>query len=194
MSASFTFTEGNGEMTRGLVICALACGVAAPAGAGERNAAVVAAKISVPRSVSRAPDPAPAPGTRAFLRLPRARSADFVVRIQTRRDPAATRSAFETLPAQPIRAETTTASRFGIRDVRPLAAWRVTDRLAPVTARDNGTYAVRDTLADYRKPRTYRPSALNAMFVLRIDGKEDSAPFSVGGGGVAAALWKAMPQ
>lgn len=174
-------------MARALVFCALACGAAAPAIAGERNAAATSTKIPVQRSVLLAPDPTTAVGARAALRLPRAPAPDFVVRVHAEAAPVAPLTAFETIPVQP-------ASRFAIREVRAQAAWRVTDGLSPVTASDNGNYAVRDALADHRKPRLYRPSVLNAMFVLRIDGQDDSAPFSVGGGGVAAALWKAMPQ
>lgn len=184
-------------MTRAFVFCALACGVAAPAHAGERSAATPSIKLPVPRSVLHAPDPAPAVGAGQTRRLPRAPAPDFVVRVQALREPAATLTAFETLPPQPVdlaRIETTAASPFAIGEVRTMPAWRLTDGLSPVTADDNGTYAVRDALADHRKPRVSRPSVLNAMFVLRIDGKDDSAPFSVGGGGVAAALWKAMPQ
>ena len=179
-------------MTRGLVFCALACGAATPAIAGERNAAIVAAKIPVSRSVLLAPDPVLAPGRTA----PSVVQADFVVNLHTKPELASELAAFEALPPQPIRIapRSAAASPFALSEVQTVAAWRVTDRLGPVTAGDNGTYAVRDALADYRKPRAFRSSPLNATLMLRIDGNDDSPPLSVGGGGVAAVLWKAMPQ
>ena len=174
-------------MTRALVFCALACGVASPAISGERNAATIASKLPVQRSALLTPDPAPAVGAMAPLRLPRASANDFVVRVHAQPERIATRTAFETLPIQ-------AAAHFTIRDVRTPMAWRVTDESAAVTASDNGNYAVRDALADHRKPRAFRSSPLNATLMLRLDGNDDSPPLSVGGGGVAAVLWKAMPQ
>ncbi|MBO9623149.1 MAG: hypothetical protein J7500_10600 [Sphingomonas sp.] len=53
--------------------------------------------------------------------------------------------------------------------------------------------AVRDTLDDHRKPRQPR-SALSTALVLRIDGNSDSPPLSVGGGGVAGAMWRLLPR
>lgn len=63
----------------------------------------------------------------------------------------------------------------------------------PVTAGDGGRYAVSDTLSNYRKPR-FRRSALGTVLTLRLDGETESPPFSVGGGGVAAVLWQALPK
>ena len=40
-------------------------------------------------------------------------------------------------------------------------------------------------------PWTYKPPLV--VSELRIDGEEGSAPLSVGGGGVASALWQVMP-
>ena len=61
------------------------------------------------------------------------------------------------------------------------------------TSNAGGSYAVSDAFARMPKPRV-RHSALSAALVLRIDGQEDSPLLSVGGGGVAAAMWKMRPQ
>ncbi|MBB5709190.1 hypothetical protein [Sphingomonas xinjiangensis] len=66
-------------------------------------------------------------------------------------------------------------------------------RITETTADDGGRYAVSDTLSDYRKPR-FRRSALGTMLTLRLDGETESPAFSVGGGGVAAVVWQAMPK
>ncbi|UYY59029.1 hypothetical protein [Sphingomonas sp. S2-65] len=66
-------------------------------------------------------------------------------------------------------------------------------KLSEITAGDGGRYAVRETLSDYRKPR-FRRSALGTMLTLRIDGEAESPAFSVGGGGVAAIVWQAVPK
>ncbi|RYD54096.1 MAG: hypothetical protein EOP60_08585 [Sphingomonadales bacterium] len=106
-----------------------------------------------------------------------------------------TEAPFDVAPAEPFPLEPITlTSPYAATSLRTLKAWRLTGRLAQITTSANGLYAVRDGLADYRKPRAFRPSALGAMLVLRIDGKDESPPFSVGGGGVAAALWRAMPR
>ena len=85
-------------------------------------------------------------------------------------------------------------SSFSIEHLRAAPSWH----LAPLddmnlTSVRGGSWAVYDTLADHRKPR-FRRSPLSTMLVLRIDGQEDSPPISVGGGGVAAALWRVMPN
>ena len=61
------------------------------------------------------------------------------------------------------------------------------------TSDAGGSYAVSDAFARMPKPRVRR-SALSAALVLRIDGQEDSPLLSVGGGGVAAAMWKIRSQ
>lgn len=182
-------------MIRGLFFCAIACGIAAPVMAGERSAA--------------------APGARAFggFTLPVADrfpgydgaltiSGDIVVRLRSAPTPTValvdfenrTVSNFDVTPAEPQDEPGSLASPHAAVDWRALRAWRLTERLAPTTNRANGFYAVRDSLADYRKPRAFRPSALSTMLVLRIDGKDESPALSVGGGGVAAAIWRVMPQ
>ena len=66
-------------------------------------------------------------------------------------------------------------------------------RLAETTSGDGGRHAVHDALSDHRKPR-FRRSALGTMLTLRLDGEPESPAFSVGGGGVAAAVWQAVPK
>lgn len=59
------------------------------------------------------------------------------------------------------------------------------------TSSDGGRFAVRDTMR--RGRRVYRPRALDAMVQFRLDGREDTPPLDVAGG-VAAALWDAIPR
>lgn len=179
-------------MVRGLIFCAIACGIAAPATAVERSAAVPAAR-AIPNLI--VPVARRAPALRSVLSI----FGDFAVKRRGRPDRAMVLANFEKQKAesgemvmpQIVRLEQTTlGSPFAMSSLRTMPAWRLSDKLPAVTARANGNYAVRDTLADYRKPRAFRPSPLSAMLVLRIDGKDESPPFSVGGGGVAAALWR----
>lgn len=60
-----------------------------------------------------------------------------------------------------------------------------------VTSNDGGRFAVRDTMR--RGRRVYRPRALDAMVQFRLDGREDTPPLDVAGG-VAAAVWDAIPR
>ncbi|RYD85148.1 MAG: hypothetical protein EOP61_39210 [Sphingomonadales bacterium] len=179
-------------MIRGLCFVSTACGIALSASAGERTQSTPAARAlatpMLPISLN-------FPGHDAALTirgdsavrmqtvpLPPKAVADIDKRLNARFDVA-------TLPEEDADID----ASYDADDLRSPQAWRVTGRLAPVTSRANGVYAVRDLLAEYRKPRGFRPSALSAMLVLRIDGKEESPPLSVGGGGVAAALWKVLP-
>lgn len=66
-------------------------------------------------------------------------------------------------------------------------------RLTETTSSDGGRYAVHEALSDHRKLR-FRRSALGTMLTLRLDGEAESPPFSVGGGGVAAVVWQALPK
>ncbi len=126
---------------------------------------------------------------------------DVVVRLRSMPMPTLAIAAFERRPTpdfditppdiiQPI----TLVSPYATTDLQALKSWRVTDRLGVTTKSASGFYAVRDVLMDHRKPRVFRPSAFSTMLILRIDGKDESPAFSVGGGGVAAAVWKAMPR
>jgi len=180
-------------MIRGLFFCVIACGVAAPAMAGERNTPSPALRAVTAPIL---PVALQFPGHDGALTI----RGDFVVRFRGTPEPTVSLIDFENrvaqrfdiLPAEAAPADL--ASLHATANLRSLEAWRLTDKLAPVTMRANGVYAVRDLLGEHRKPRVFRPSPLNMMLVLRIDGKEESAPFSVGGGGVAAALWRALPQ
>lgn len=71
--------------------------------------------------------------------------------------------------------------------------WGPGSTLPEVTARAAASYAVDDVMNAQPKPRR-RGSPLSAALVLRLDGQDDSPAFSVGGGGVAAAVWRAVPK
>ncbi|HEX8300527.1 hypothetical protein [Sphingomonas sp.] len=181
-------------MIRGLLFCTIACGISAPLAAEEREA--VAAR-TVPTSIPAAADRDLAFGATAAL------TDDFVVTLRSASTLPIALADFDELPfARPnitphdvlLTEHVVLTSPFAISELRSLKAWHVTDGLPPVTTSANGFYAVRDTLGEYRRPRAFKPSPLSAMLVLRIDGKDESPAFSVGGGGVAAVLWKAMPQ
>ena len=83
--------------------------------------------------------------------------------------------------------------RIGSADAKALPNWRITEEREQTTAADGGRYAVGDYFSSQRRPR-FRRSALGALLVFKIDGQEDSPPLSVGGGGVAAAVWQAVPK
>ncbi|RYD47516.1 MAG: hypothetical protein EOP60_17300 [Sphingomonadales bacterium] len=179
-------------MTRGLFFCAIACSIAAPAIAGERAATVPASWV-LPTLILPVADRAPVFGLLATR-------GDFSIAIDTKAVPVMTLAAFEeqmphvTTVSIADRDAAVQVSPYATPSLRSLAAWRLTGRIVPVTATANGFYAVRDMLGDYRKPRVFRPSALSATLMLRIDGKDDTPTLGVGGGGVAAALWRVRPQ
>lgn len=168
-------------MIKGLLVCAVSLVVAMPAMAGDRPGA----KTPAPRAVAlneatsmALPNRDLAPGTRAPIRfsLP---PEDSTHLRSIRSDLSIS------VPVKSMR-------RFDLGETgtnAPSESLRLTEG----TADDGGRYAVRDTLSDYRKPR-FRRSALGTMLVLRIDGQEESPAFSVGGGGVAAAVWRAVPK
>jgi hypothetical protein len=72
-------------------------------------------------------------------------------------------------------------------------SWLIDPVSGEATSDAGASFAVREAFDRMPKPRV-RKSALSAALVLRIDGQEDSPLFSVGGGGVAAAMWKMRPQ
>lgn len=89
--------------------------------------------------------------------------------------------------------------------VRPVQLWRM-DRIKlaqeplrietltqNLTSDAGGSYAVRDTMRDMRRPHI-RKSALSTALVLKIDGNDDTASVGVGGGGVAQAVWRSIPR
>jgi hypothetical protein len=106
------------------------------------------------------------------------------------RDPTAYNLAAAERPAKLAAARyvRVAASPFALPEPQPLEAWRLTGKFPEVTARAGARYAVGETLADHRRVGPPR-SVLDAMLVLRIDGKDDSPPLSLGG--VAGAMWKA---
>jgi hypothetical protein len=183
-------------MIRGLFVCAIACSVAAPVAAGERNIGAPGMRI-LPVPILAVSDRFP--GYDSALTV----GGDIAVRLRSVPVPVVALAYFENraspdfhiipanlLPGGPAML----VSPYAVAELRSLKAWRLADRLAPVTASANGFYAVGDVLAEHPKPRAFRPSALSTLLVLRVDGKDESPPFSVGGGGVAAALWRVMPQ
>jgi len=98
-----------------------------------------------------------------------------------------------TLPVGKARLEQVPAAVL-IAETRPgilIAAER--ESSPEVTARAGGSYAVADILRQQPRPRP-RKSPLGAALVLKLDGDDDSPPFSLGGGGVAAAVWQVVPK
>ncbi|RYE02441.1 MAG: hypothetical protein EOP61_08650 [Sphingomonadales bacterium] len=177
-------------MLRGLIFCAIACSAVAPATAGERKANLPAVRaIAAPILVASLEFL----GKDSTLTI----EGDFVVRFNGAPAPSVALADFERrMMERSVFAAADSvepASLYAAANVPALDAWHLTDGNEPVTASANGFYAVRD-LMEHRKPRAFRPTPLSAMLVLRIDGRSDSPPISIGGGGVAAALWRIMPQ
>lgn len=170
-------------MIKGLPVCAMLLTLGSPAFAGDRPGD----KPPIRRAV-------PVDSTAAALQQGRISGlgarplAPFVLPVASsktaehllRADLATVRA------SRPVR-------RFDLNSVEGEDASTDSLRLAESGAGDGGRYAVRDTLSDYRKPR-FRRSALGTMLTLRLDGEEESPAFSVGGGGVAAVVWQAMPK
>jgi hypothetical protein len=98
-----------------------------------------------------------------------------------------------TAKLQPLPPVTLQANQVPKRTGEEPAIWGPGSTLPEVTARDGGSYAVYDVLRAQPRPR-HRNSALSAALVLRLDGQDDSPAFSIGGGGVAAAVWRAVPR
>ncbi|UZK66937.1 hypothetical protein [Sphingomonas sp. M1-B02] len=92
-----------------------------------------------------------------------------------------------------IRAGQGAPDSFDMVAPRSADRWNLTPGIEETTSADGGSYAVRDILRAQPR-RSRRGSPLAAALVLRLDGQEDSEPFSIGGGGVAAALWRAVPK
>lgn len=63
----------------------------------------------------------------------------------------------------------------------------------PAANAEGASRAVREALDDHRKPRQPR-SVFSTALVLRVDGDGDSPSLSVGGGGVASAVWGLFPR
>lgn len=169
-------------MIKGLLVCAVSLVIGTPAMAGgrpgDKPAAPRAVALNDATSVLR-PTRNPAPGAGAPVRF-------SLTPVGCRPDQHPNRSNLSiSTPAKAMR-------RFDLGEMdRDGSSDSL--RLTEGTADDGGRYAVRDALSDYRKPR-FRRSALGTMLVLRLDGEEESPAFSVGGGGVAAAVWRAVPR
>lgn len=188
-------------MIKGLFFCAIACGVASPGAARDGDSvndaanAIMRSAATVRNDAILLPRIIPIITSDAWL----ARGSMLGLRslpVQVRDLPAPNRRFAEIRPraslAVPVEIVTLN-SRYAIEELETMKSWRIA-ATGPVTNSANGLYAVRDTLGESRKPRAYRPTVISTMLVLRIDGKDDSPPFSIGGGGVAAALWRAMPR
>jgi len=160
-----------------LFVCAIGCAMTAPlpASAEEADTATIRADALAMLHVERVPG--------------RERSAP-------ERLLSASKPARFTLPVASARlAPRPLALRFTRRDEprQPEPG----DETAFAAARDDmaagtASRAVRDALADHPKPRIPR-SPLSTALVLRLDGDRASPPISVGGGGVAGAVWGMLP-
>lgn len=174
-------------MFRALVACVLACGSALPAMADERDAPVIepAALNLLLR------DTAPSYGRRPLPIL-----AAAPARLDAKPLPFTLPAYSARLEARPLlmavalSGEELPATYF--LDA-PVALSVPPSDLSETTSSRGGSYAVRDILRAQTKPRK-RGSPLAAALVLRIDGEEDSEPFSLGGGAVASAIWRVMPR
>lgn len=161
-------------MFRGLVICAVACASAFPALAGDKPARLN-------------------PGARALTDNPMSYGAPGAKTVAA---PAHARFGEGPPVTGYVRLSSTAMPqprRLAATDPAALPNWRITEERDATTAEAGGSYAVRDYFSSERKPR-FRRSALGALLVLKIDGQEDSPPLSVGGGGVAAAVWQVVPK
>lgn len=161
-------------MRKGLLVCVILSGVPTMAAAGERSA-------TTPhnRALANASKPL------AALR----RDAPLGAKPQPFMLPAGT-ARLHPLPRVTVSGE---RSPRGAADASAPAIWGPGSTLPEVTARAGGRYAVHDILSEQRKPR-HRKSALSTALVLRLDGEDESPAFSVGGGGVAAAVWRVVPK
>lgn len=172
-------------MMRALCLC-LALGAALPAMAGEKEAAKLRAdaRALLARDAKATASTAkPSPVTASLSGV--AASPQAAVRTS-----AATPKVDHVMLSNIALSSST---KFKLTTLQAMPDWRIDTRLPETTSSAGGAYMVRDTLANYRKPR-FRKSVLSAMFMLKLDGNEDSAPFSLGGGAVASALWRAMPR
>ncbi|WP_404339205.1 hypothetical protein AB2M62_08060 [Sphingomonas sp. MMS12-HWE2-04] len=166
-------------MFKGLIACALVASAPSIAEAGDRK---IAAPLPGARAVPVHNDSVPY-GRKA----PLVAGGTFTLPLNPKR--------FDARPVTRLRLhdDSPVVSRFTLTEAPTKPDWHVDTGQTETTATSGGTYAVRETMNDHRKPR-FRRSALGTMLVLRIDGEEESPAFSVGGGGVSAALWRAVPR
>jgi hypothetical protein len=155
-----------------LVSCVIVCGLASPALAGERSG--VSSRPIAFAALIKDPAARRVPASASDKSLPQR----FMLPTGSAR--------LERLPEAPL------TSEHG-QGISTAVEWGPGSTLPEVTARAGGSYAVHDILRDQPRRRP-RQSPLSAAFVLKLDGKDDSPSFSVGGGGVAAAVWQAVPK
>ena len=167
-------------MTKGLLVCAVSLTLGSPAMAGDRPGGKASPVVAL---AERGAIPATVRGMSPL----RPSFERFTLPVDTRK------------LDRPIRSDLSaslshrSARRYDLAAADDGDAQYDTLRLSEATADDGGRYAVRETLSDHRKPR-FRRSALGTMLTLRLDGEEESPAFSVGGGGVAAVVWQAVPK
>lgn len=168
-------------MLKGLLICALAGGAAAPLLAKD--------------------EPAPL-GVKAGAIAARERGVAYGARVPAvalKSTTTSTRLRPFTLPAQASHAVPSSLRGLGIErrqvtadSVRAAAEWTTPTDASGTTSDAGARYAVRDGLTTRYKPREPR-SAFSTMFNLRLDGRTDSPSFSVGGSAVSSAVWRLLP-
>jgi hypothetical protein len=164
---------GETVMLKAVVACVILCGISSPVVAGERTGVAKARANLLKASAAPGRDP-----SARFRAAPR----PFMLPASPARLQALPKA---TLLAEQLVKRTDDASEP--------AAWGPGSTLPEVTARAGGSYAVYDVMRAQPRPR-HRESALSTALVLRLDGEDDSPAFSVGGGGVAAAVWRAVPR
>ncbi|WP_029934191.1 hypothetical protein [Sphingomonas sp. UNC305MFCol5.2] len=160
-------------MLKAVVACVILCGMSFPVLAGERTG-VAKARANMLKA-SAVPDRDPPARVRAASRpfmLPAAATPRILPKATVLAGQSAKRTDGEA--SEPV-------------------AWGPGSTLPEITARAGGSYAVYDVMRAQPRPR-HRESALSTALVLRLDGEADSPAFSVGGGGVAAAVWRAVPR
>ncbi len=168
-------------MLKGLLLSAAACAAPTTVIAGDKDLPIVPNLKAIVAADAGA---RPAPGRKVAAATPPS-FTPIAYRGLERGDISAA-----TVSQPPIRLQSTAT----VADLKSAHSWHlaVTENSENATSARGGSWAVYDALSDHRKPR-FRRSALSTMLVLKIDGKEDTSTVSVGGGGVASALWKAMP-
>jgi hypothetical protein len=177
-----------------LLVCAVALGIAMPAMAGERaryHPAVDTLSLLMLDQGTTLGTAVPRP----IIEIPGLRDYDVResgVTLAMLQPVPADLSGFEAFDAP---GATYFVERAGVPtrlqlDLTPLPGWQQLLPRDAVTASNGGRFAVREIMA--RGRRDYRPGALDAMLQFRLDGQADSPPLSISGG-VASAIWKAIP-
>jgi hypothetical protein len=164
---------GETVMLKAVVACVILCGMSFPVVAGERTGVAKARANMLKASAAPGRDP-----------LARIRAAPRPFMLPAGATP-------QVLPKATLLAGQ--SAKRTDDNASEQAAWGPGSTLPEVTARAGGSYAVYDVMRAQPRPR-HRESALSTALVLRLDGEDDSPAFSVGGGGVAAAVWRAVPR